>query len=247
MAGYPYPTTPGSWEERRGLLRGDPKSGKMVQNAEVIQNRIWPLFPDIPQDERTANRMYQQVDDLRRLRFTVVQNAAGHFFAHGLPLNTEKIEELQHWVDAAPREFEKDVAMLFSPQPGTRKHILDTIQKLIAGERKACSLPQELAARMRNEVTTTWEESLRGIANLQELAPAIVVTWSAILKHFASLVRPEEGSKELERENVKLREELDGALIRLELLKGTTGSGPQKYSVALFDTCFTDVCSWNTW
>ena len=32
-----------------------------------------------------------------------------------------------------------------------------------------------------------------------------------------------------------------------ELLKGTTGGGPQKYSVPLFDTCFTDVCSWNTW
>ena len=35
--------------------------------------------------------------------------------------------------------------------------------------------------------------------------------------------------------------------MRLELLKGTSGGGPQKYTVPLFDTCFTDVCSWNTW
>ena len=223
------------------------KAERWCKYAEVIQNLIWPLFPDIPEKERTANRMYQQVDDLRRLKHTVIRNATGHVFAHGLPVDTEKIEDLQHWVDAAPREFEKDVAMLFSPQPATRKDTLDAIQKLIAGERRECSHPQELAARMRNEVTTTWEESLRGIANLQALAPAIVVTWSAILKHFASLVRPEEGSKELEKENAELREELDDALIRLELLKGTTGGGPQKYSVPLFDTCFTDVCSWNTW
>ena len=132
------------------------KAERWCKYAEVIQNRISPLFPDIPEDERTANRMYQQVDDLRRLRYTVVRNAAGHFFAHGLPVNTEKIEDLQHWVDAAPRELEKNVAMLFSPQPATRNDILDTIQKLIAGERKECSHPQELSARMRNEVTTTW-------------------------------------------------------------------------------------------
>ena len=35
--------------------------------------------------------------------------------------------------------------------------------------------------------------------------------------------------------------------MRLELFKGTSGGGPQKYTVPLFDTCFTDVCSWNTW
>ena len=35
--------------------------------------------------------------------------------------------------------------------------------------------------------------------------------------------------------------------MQLELLKGTNGGGPQKYSVPLFDACFTDVCSWNTW
>ena len=34
--------------------------------------------------------------------------------------------------------------------------------------------------------------------------------------------------------------------MRLELLKRTNGGGPQKYSVPLFDRCFTDVCSWNT-
>ena len=34
--------------------------------------------------------------------------------------------------------------------------------------------------------------------------------------------------------------------MRPELLKGTSGGGPQKYTVPLFDICFTDVCSWNT-
>ena len=152
------------------------KAEKWCKYVEVIQNRIWPLFPDIPENERTANRMFRHVDDLKRLRYTVVRNATGHVFAHGLPVDTEKIEDLQHWVDAAPQEFKKDVAMLFSPQPATRKEILETIQKLIARERRECSHPQELAARMRNEVTTTWEELLRGIAKLQALAPTIVVT-----------------------------------------------------------------------
>ena len=137
--------------------------------------------------------------------------------------------------------------MLFSPRPSTREEILDKIQKLIAGEKGECSHPQELAARMRNEITTPWDESLRGIANLQALAPAIAVTWSAILKHFASLVPPGKDPEEAKGELANLREELDDALLRLELLKGTAGGGPQKYSVPLFDTCFTDVCSWNTW
>ena len=106
--------------------------------AEYAQRRIWPLFPGVPEGERTSGRLYQQVDDLRRLWHTVVRNATGHVFAHGLPVDTEKIEDLQHWVDAAPREFEKDVAMLFCPQPSTREEILDRIQKLIAGEKRGC-------------------------------------------------------------------------------------------------------------
>ena len=118
---------------------------------------------------------------------------------------------------------------------------------LIAAEKGECAHPQELAARMRNEVTTTWEESLRGIANLQALAPTTVVSWCAILTHFASLVKPGGDGEKLKKENAALREKLDDALMRLELLKGTSGGGPQKYTVPLFNTCFTDVCSWNTW
>lgn len=100
---------------------------------------------------------------------------------------------------------------------------------------------------MRNETTTTWEESLRGIANLQALAPTTIVSWSNILAHFASLVKPDDKAKALKEENATLQEELDVALMRPELLKGTSGGGPQKYTVPLFDICFTDVCSWNTW
>ena len=101
--------------------------------------------------------------------------------------------------------------------------------------------------RMRNEETTTWEESLRGITNLQALAPITIISWSAILNHCTSLEKPKEDERNWEKENTDLREILDDALIRLELLKGSNGGGPQKYSVPLFDKCFTDVCSWNTW
>ena len=150
-------------------------------------------------------------------------------------------------MNAAPHDFEKDVAQLLVPQPATREEILERIRGLIAAEKGECAHPQELAARMRNEVTTTWEESPRGIANLQALAPTTVVSWSAILTHFASLVKPGEDGEKLKKENAALREKLDDALMRLELLKGTSGGGPQKYTVPLFNTCFTDVCSWNTW
>ena len=68
-----------------------------------------------------------------------------------------------------------------------------------------------------------------------------------MLAHFAHLVEPTEGDNKLEKENATLREKLDDALMRLELLKGTTGGAPQKSTGPLFDTCFTDVCYWNTW
>ena len=80
---------------------------------------------------------------------------------------------------------------------------------------------------MRNEIMTTWEESLRGIANLQALTPTTVVSWSAVLNHFASLEKPETDEKSQSKENADLREKLDDALIRLKLLKGTTGRGAQ--------------------
>ena len=211
--------------------------------VDYIHRRIWPLFTDIREEERTSGRLFRQIDELYRLRNTVARNAAGYTFPHGLPADTGKIEDLQHWADAAPREFEKDVATLFVPRPTTRQEILERIKTLISAESNECTHPRELATRMRNEVTTTWEESLQGIKNLQALAPVTVVSWSALLAHFASLVKPGEEQEEIE----DLRNQLDDALIRLELLKGTSRGGPQKYSVPLFDTCFTDVCSWNTW
>ena len=220
---------------------------KWCKYAEYAQQRMWPLFPNVPERERSGTRLYQQVDELYRLWHTVARNATGYVFAHGLPVDTEKIEDLQHWVNVAPRDFEKEVAALLSPVPSTREEILGKIRSLAASEKGECSHPQELAARMRNEATTSWAESLRGIANLQAIAPTIVVSWSEILKHFASLEKPREDGKNLREENAELREKLDDALMRLELLKGTSGGGPQKYTVPLFDTCFTDVCSWNTW
>ena len=211
--------------------------------VDYIHRRIWPLFPDIRENERTSGRLFRQVDELYRLWQTVAINAAGYTFAHGLPADTGKVEDLQHWVDAAAREFEKDVAALLTPRPTTRAEILERIRNLISSNGKECDHPRELSVRMRNETTTEWAESLRGIKNLQALAPVTVISWSDILAHFASLVKPGEEQEEIE----DLRSRLDDALMRLELLKGTSGGGPQKYSVPLFDICFTDVCSWNTW
>ena len=157
-------------------------------------------------------------------------------------MDTEKIEDLQHWIDVAPRELEKRVAVILTPTPSTREEILQKIPSLATGEKGECTHPLELAMPMRNEDITTWEESLRGIANLQALAPITMISWSAILNHFASREKPNEDERNWEKENTDLREKLDDALIQLELLKGTNGGGPQKYSVPLFDTCFTDVC-----
>ena len=79
------------------------------------------------------------------------------------------------------------------------------------------------------------------------LIPTTVVSWSSVLTHFSSLVKPDDNIKKLKEENAALQDELDDAIMRLELLKGPNGAGPQKYTVPLFDTCFTDICSWNTW
>ena len=223
------------------------KAERWCKYAETTQQRIWPLFPNVLEGEQTVNKLYQQIDELCRLRHTIVRNATGYVFAHGSSVNTGKIEDLQHWVDAAPREFEKDVAALFVPRPTTKQEIIDRIEKLIAGENNECTHPQELARAMRNDDATEWTESLQGIRNLIALTSIVTRPWSAVLTHFARLVKPTEGNEKLEKENTDLREKLDDALIRLELLKGTNGGGHQKYSVPLFDTCFTDVCSWNTW
>ena len=218
---------------------------KWSNYINYVYLRIWPLFPDVHENDQTSGILFQRVDELHRLWETVARNAAGYTFAHGLPADTGKVEDLQHWVNAAPREFEKEVAALFTPRPTTRIETLEKIKNLIAGGSNECAHPRELATKMRNEATAAWEESLRGISNLQALAPVTVVSWSAILAHFAFLVKPRSGGEETEKR--KLREKLDDALMRLEMLKGTTGGGPQRYSVPLFDTCFTDIRSWNTW
>ena len=137
--------------------------------VDYIHRRIWPLFPNIQENERTSGKLYRQVNELYRLWQTVAKNAAGYTFAHGLPADTEKLEDLQHWADTAPREFEKDVAALFVPRPTTRQEILNRIENLISARNDQCTHRQELAARMRNEATTSWAESLRGIANLPAL------------------------------------------------------------------------------
>lgn len=92
---------------------------------------------------------------------------------------------------------------------------------------------------------TGWENSLHGIENLLAFAPG-VETWKKLLIYAGSLAERQEESK-LEIERDTLREQLDAANMPLELLKGTNGGGPKKYSIPLFDTCFTDICSWNTW
>ena len=99
--------------------------------TEYVQKRIWPLFPDVFEDERTSGRLLHRVDELSRLWHTVARNAAGYVFAHGLPTDTEKIEDIQHWVDAVPRDFEKGIALLFTPKPSTRKEILEKVRELV--------------------------------------------------------------------------------------------------------------------
>ena len=240
---------------RRILLFGDATSRNKRSSVQyspalalkminrTIQTRLPHVRDKATQTEAEAILLYRRIEELSQLWRTVAINAAGYTFAHGLPVDTRKVEDLQQWVNAAPQEFEIDVATFFSSQPMTRAETLERIRKLISNGSDECTHHQELAARMRNETTTTWEESLRGIKNLQALAPVTVVSWSDILAHFASLVRPTKEHEEIE----ELRDQLDDALMRLELLKEMSGGGPQRYSVPLFDACFTDVCSWNTW
>ena len=67
-----------------------------MEGLRGLHRRIWPLFPRIHKNERTSGRLFREVDELRRLWETVARNAAGYTFAHGLPADTEKVEDLQH-------------------------------------------------------------------------------------------------------------------------------------------------------
>ena len=189
------------------------KAERWCGYAEYVQRRIWPLFPDVPEEQRTSGKLFQQVDELRRLWHTVARNAAGYVFAHGLLVDTEKIEDLQHWVDEAPRKFEKEVSALLSLRPLTREETLERIRSLVSNQGSKCTHPQELANAMRNDDTTEWNESIRGINNLTALASIVTRPWSAVLSHFASLVKPGKEVESLEKDNAALREGLDDALM----------------------------------
>ena len=182
----------GDWQG--AIKRGE----RWCKYAEVAKQRIWPLLPDVPENERTVNELYQQIDEVNRIWHTIVGNATGNIFAHGSLVDTEQTQDLQHWLDVAPREFDNDLGLLFTPQPTTRKEILERIRDLISNNGNDCDLPRELAMRMRNEPTTEWTESLRGINNLQALTPVTVVSGSDVLKHFAFLVKPTKGQEKID-------------------------------------------------
>ena len=76
-----------------------------------------------------SDGLCRQVEELSRLWNTVARNAARNSFAHGLPIDTGKLEDLQHWVNTAPQEFEKDIATLLFPPPTTRAIILGIHQE----------------------------------------------------------------------------------------------------------------------
>ena len=205
----------------------------MIRNTTWV--RVWKPFKVI------RKLAPQYIQRLRGLWNAGGSRAAGYTRSNGLPVNLGELKDLEEWLDNAPREFEKDVAMLFTPGPKTRDETLKRIQKLIEGK---CPHPQELAQTMRLPPETSWEDSVQGIENLLAFAPGID-SWAQLLTYASSLSERREESK-MKIENNTLQEKLDKANMRLELLKGTTGGGPQKYSVSLFNTCFTDVCSWNT-
>ena len=228
-----------------GKDTGEGGLSKVRQSASYMQHQydhVWTLFPEVPANRRSSVVLLSYIQKLRGLWNAVGSRAAGYTRANGLPIDLGELKDLEEWLNNAPREFEKDVAMLFTPRPKTRDEILKRVQGLIES---TCSHPLELAETMRNPPDTNWEDSLQGIENLLAFAPEID-SWGKVLTYAASLSERQDESK-LKIENDALREQLDAANMRLELLKGTTGGGPQKYTVPLFDTCFTDICSWNTW
>lgn len=172
----------------------------------------------------------------------VGSRAAGYTHSNGLPLDVGELKDLEECLDNAPRKFEKNVAMLFTPRPKMRDEIMKRIQGLIKSK---CPHPPELAEAMRNPPDTSREDSRQGIENLLAFYPRID-SWGKLLTYASSLSERQEESKQ-KIENTALREQLNATIMRLELLKGTNGGGRQQYTVPLFDTCSTDICSWNTW
>ena len=146
-------------------------------------DHVWPVFPETPTNQRSSAVLLGYIQKLRKLWIAVGSKAAGYTRANGLPIDLGEIRDLEEWLDNAPREFEMDVAMLFTPRPKTRAETLRRIQELI---KERCSHPAELAQTMRNPPDTKWEDSLQGIENLLAFAPG-VDSWAKILTYAASL------------------------------------------------------------
>ena len=123
--------------------------------------------------------------------------AAGYRRANGLSIDLGELKDLEEWLNNAPGEFEKDVAMLFTPWPKTRDKAIKLIQELIEGK---CSHPRELAQTMRLPPETDWEDSLQGIEDLLAFAPGID-SWAKLLTYASSLSeREEESKRKIERD-----------------------------------------------
>ena len=105
-------------------------------------NHIWPLFPETRENERTSTALFSHMQRLRGLWQAVGSRAAGYTRTNGLPIDLGELNDLEEWLDNAPCEFEKDIAMLFIPWPKTRDETLRRIQNLIENQ---CSHPEELA------------------------------------------------------------------------------------------------------
>ena len=105
-------------------------------------DHIWTLFPETPENRRTSTALLSYVQQLRGLWSAVGSHAAGYTRTNGLPIDLGELKDLEEWLNNAPREFEKDVAILFTPRPKTRDKTIKRIQKLIESK---CSHPEELA------------------------------------------------------------------------------------------------------
>ena len=108
-------------------------------------DHVWAVFPETPANQRTSDVLLENIRKLRRLWIAVGSKAAGYTRANGLPIDLGEIGELEEWLNNAPREFEKDIAMLFTPRPKTRDEIIKRIQQLLEEQ---CSHPTELAQVM---------------------------------------------------------------------------------------------------
>lgn len=152
---------------------------------------VWPLFPETRVDGRTSTALLSYFQRLRGLRQAVGSHAAGYTRANGLIIDLGELKDLEEWLNNAPCEFKKDIAMLFMPRPKERDETLKRVQKLIESK---CSNPQELTQTMCLPPDTNWENSLQGIENLLAFAPGIN-TWEKLLTYCGALLERKEESE----------------------------------------------------